>query len=98
MRLHCLTRVCSPPCPLFADPDDLRDPSNDRNSILITVLTVLGVIIGVICCERLYSSCRRTIKRRQGREGFQVMDINPDIGDEQLELGNIRGREGEDHL
>ena len=74
----------------------MRPSSDDASSLWVTVLTVIGVILGVVCLERFYSSCRRTIKRRQGRDGFAaVVDINPDA-DEDVQLGNMR--EGDDHL
>jgi hypothetical protein len=58
----------------------VRPNSDDSATILATVLTVVGVILAVICLERLWSSCRRTIQRRQGREGFSALQ-QPDGGD-----------------
>ncbi len=81
----------------------VRPSEDDTKSIVTTVLTVIGVLAGVICLERLYSSCRRTWKRRQGREGFSELQqpdggngFNPDLTHDELQLTNVRG--GDDQL
>lgn len=38
------------------------------------MLIVLAIILGVVCLERFYTSCRRTIARRRGRDGFSSLE------------------------
>jgi len=80
----------------------VRNGDDDTTAVITTVFTVIGVLAGVVCLERLYSSCRRTYRRRQGREGFSQLGqpdgagINPDLTHGDLQLTNLQG--GDDHL
>jgi len=84
-------------------PPSKAGPS-DTDNIWIGVVAVIGIIIGVVCLERLYHSCKRVMQRRKGRVGFsQLSDQfgNPDADvdiDIQLAAVDHRSRHGDDHL
>jgi len=39
------------------------------------VWIAMGIIFSVICLERLYASCKKVYRRRQGREGFSQLPV-----------------------
>jgi len=39
------------------------------------VWIAVGIVICVICLERMYSSCKKVYRRRQGREGFSMVPV-----------------------
>jgi hypothetical protein len=81
-------------------PPPEEEDESDSPSALTIVLAIIGALLGILCLERLYSSCKRVYMRRRGLSFTRVANpndsFNPDQTSEELQLG--RRPDGEDHL
>jgi len=68
------------------------EEEDDIESSVVGALTVFGLALGFCCCCRMYESCKRIYRKRQGRDttGFSqlpVVQTGVDSGDLEMTTG-----------